>query len=289
MCDSLHLGRTNDSDCSILERMVTASLASTLSVTSRTTIGNNSNTDTAAANNSNSSASKIDTSVANKRNTVSDDSKQDVTNKVVDLHTLVPADKYSIKAFDDVLEMDDEDDNDDAPPQYSSYRPTVASMKDVERRTDMKPHLDRDDDPTTESESTIHLKDDMNNAQSKYIGDKKSLPTFNLHKQEANDSDAEVDEIEEEIEEVVEEEEGPEYESDEDEVVKGPSADNDNSSNQKLSGGAYVDDYTVSSQRNSMSTRINVRRTAERNNVNTEQSNNSDSSKVNVFRLNQVS
>lgn len=268
---------------------MTASLASTLSVTSRTTIGNNSNTDTAAANNSNTAASKIDTSVANERNTVSDDSKQDVTNKVVDLHTLVPADKYSIKAFDDVLEMDDEDDNDDAPPQYSSYRPTVASMKDVERRTDMKPHLDRDDDPTTESESTIHLKDDMNNAQSKYIGDKKSLPTFNLHKQEANDSDAEVDEIEEEIEEVVEEEEGPEYESDEDEVVKGPSADNDNSSNQKLSGGAYVDDYTVSSQRNSMSTRINVRRTAERNNVNTEQSNNSDSSKVNVFRLNQVS
>lgn len=278
------------------------SLASTLTATSRTTSGNASNTDSATANNSNNapsstdtaaansnnnSASKIDTLTVNKSNIVSDDSKQDTTNKVVDLHKLISPDKYSIKAFDDVLEMDDEGDDDDAPPQYSSYRPTVASMKDVERHTDTKPHFDRDDDRSKELESTLHLNDDMNNAQSKHIGDKKPLPTFNYHKQETNDSDAEEDEVEEEIEE--EEEEGPEYESDEDEVVKGPSASNDNSSNQKLSSGTYMDDYTVSNQRTSMSTRINVRRTAERTNNNTDNSTNSDSSKVNVFRLNQVS
>lgn len=265
---------------------MTACLASTLSTNSSklTTTGSNNNTDSAAANNNNSAASKIDTSTVSKSKTVSDDSKQDVTNKAVDLHKLVSADKYSIKAFDDVLEMTDEDDHDDVPPQYSSHRPSVASMKDVERRTEMKPYHD---DPTTEHQSTIHLKDDMNNSQSKHINDKQSSPTFNLHKREADDSDAEVDEIEEEIEE----EEGPEYESDDDEEVKGQSVDNDNSSNQKLSSGTYMDDYTVSSQRSSMSTRINVRRTAERNNNNTDNNSNnpSDSSKVNVFRLNQVS
>lgn len=266
---------------------MTASLANKLSTNSRTTTGSNNNTDSAAADNSNSAASKIDTSTVSKSNTVSDDSKQDTTNKAIDLHKLVSADKYSIKAFDDVLEMNDEDNYDDAPPQYSSHRLSVASMKDVGRRTDMKPYLDRDDDPTTEHQPTIHLKDDMNNSQSKYIDDKQSSPTFNFHKREADDSDAEVDEIEEEIEE----EEGPEYESDDDEVVKGQSADIDNNSNQKLSSGTYMDDYTVSSQRSSMSTRINVRRTAERNNNNADNNSNnsSDSSKVNVFRLNQVS